>query len=307
MTGQTYEARGLRADWLNAWLAAVGVTVLHRGVRLSWTDEARPRALYSTPPGCVLAEELGRLMPSSEHLEGLAIARRHLPRRVTLPAYVDGCERVRASSRLDFSLGMSVTDLVELQPGAELPHSPFDPPAPKGITLWERLVRCRQVLGEGDKLVSAVAGSLEGRGRRHAMNGLGFDVQRIPAAVHGDSDPYVDPVVECLAFFGLSLLPLRGDGRRELGRGWHPMRGRRGSARFRWPAWEPSLDQWGIDAILGEFHRRTVALDEGAQPNPLARERVLRRVGVRGCYEVVAYRKKAPNDVTKGMASRRVW
>ena len=32
-----HEAPGLPADWLNGWLAAIGVTVLIPGARLRWT------------------------------------------------------------------------------------------------------------------------------------------------------------------------------------------------------------------------------------------------------------------------------
>ena len=301
---------GLRGDWLNGWLAALGVVVLVPEARLSWTADARPRAALG-PRSADLAEAIAAALPDATGLEDLSIAKRRMGRIVNLPTYYEAADRVRTGDRSDFSLGMSVTDLAELESAAALPHSRFDPPAPQGQTLWDRVVRCRESLGERTAVVAAVAATLEGRGRRKPMNGLGFDVRRLAAAVHGGDERYVDPVVECLAFFGLSLLPTRGDGAHELGRGWHREPGKRGRTQFHWPIWEPALDRWGVDALLGAFH---AALADSLRP-PRAGSQAHRardaarflRLGVTGCYQAVPYRQTSTLDATRGFGSSRLW
>jgi len=48
-------APGLTADWLNAWLAAIGVTVLVPGIRLGWSADPLPVAHFDIPVGDVVA------------------------------------------------------------------------------------------------------------------------------------------------------------------------------------------------------------------------------------------------------------
>lgn len=282
---------GLAGEWLNGWLAAVGVTVLLPGARLSYVEEGRMIARIELPDVVPLAEALCVALPSVDELEPLAIARPQISRRVTLADYqaAAGIARVRR----DFSLAATLSDLGLADPDKELAHSPFDPPAPQGKTLWERLVRCCEALGTGAEREERVAASLAGRGARIEANGLGFDFRRLPAAALGSSQNRVDPVIECLAFFGLALFPVGGDGVRTQTRGWrwdpHARR-----TRFLWPTWRPALDRFAIDALLGTLFSKNFD------------EQSANRLGVLGVFQVVPYRSAGSSDVTSGYASRRI-
>lgn len=277
----SFEAVGLRASWLHGWLAAVGVTVLIDGARLSWTAGAAAAAVLDIPGGDAPARAIGEGLPSVIQLRDLSIA--GLSRDVTLSAYRAAAQRAR-DARSDFSLAVSVTDLAR-DDKDKLPHSPFDPPAPRGETLWRRLEKCRAALGEGEALAQRVRLSLEGRGSRLPMNGLGFDYTRITAAAN-PSDPWVDPVVECLAFYGLALFPVRGDGSSVRARGWT-------GRRFAWPTWSAPLDRWAIDALLaGAFREKSTTWRT-------------RRLGIEQVFRSAAY-DHASSDAKRGYASRRV-
>lgn len=284
-------APGLRADWLNAWLAALGITALLPGTRLSWTPEAVPVALFSTPDDLSpLAQALALALPSLEELDGLAIARRRPPaadfgRKVSPEVFSERAGLARISG--DWSLSSTVTDLVAEVPNEGLPHSPFDPSAPQGRTLWERVVGCRQLLTDPSR---SLAATLSGRGKRVRSNGLGFDIQRLVAGVQ-DAEKQVDPVVELLAFAGLELIPFRGDGKSARARGWFGPTGRPGS--FRWCAWADPLDRWGIDAFLDVVMGRTVGPEEAA------------RLGVLARYHTVPYQALGSADPTRAYAAAR--
>lgn len=292
-------ARGLPADWLNAWLAGIGVTVLVPEARLAWSADPVPKAEFlvvgAADSGSRLAARIGAAIPGLDELDGLAIATSRMSRSVSLDAYKACASVVREHFRKsDFTLAASVTDLTQIKSGEALRHSRFDPPAPRGETLWMRVRRCRLALGDGEELIERVAATLEGRGLREAMNGLGFDVRRLSAAAYGDDEKYVDPVIELLAFYGLALLPIRGHGdARDVGRGWRwdPIAR---SSRFVWPAWADPLDRWGVDALLGLVF---------AGPPETRRGRLL---GVTAGFEAVAYRT-SESDPTRGFAAKRVW
>lgn len=287
----TEPAPGLRSDWLNGWLAALGVTALLPGVRLSWTSEAVPAAQFSVPDHLSpLAETLALAMPSLEALDGLAVARRRPPgadfgRRVSPEVFSERAGLARISG--DWSLSSTVTDLVAELPDEGLPHSPFDPSAPQGRTLWERVVGCRRLITDPAPSITA---TLAGRGKRARSNGLGFDVQRLVAGVQ-DAEKQVDPVVELLAFAGLELMPFRGDGKSARARGWSGPPSRPGS--FRWYAWAEALDRWGIDAFLDVVMGREVRPEEQA------------RLGVVARYHSVPYQALGSADPTRAYAAAR--
>jgi len=291
-------APGLRASWLNGWLAAVGITVLVEGARLRWSGDVVPVAILDVPNTDDVAAAVAAALPSRERLEAMAIARPRLERKVTLTAFAAAAEVARRTK--DFSLAASVTDLVAVAETDELPHGPFDTGAPQGLTLWDRLRACRDKLTAGPSLTESVARSLDGRGVRQSLNGLGFDYVRIAAS----ADPptkFVDPVVECLAFFGLRLLVVRGDGRASdrgvRPRGWRLRRGGDGRNRwcFSWPVWCESLDRWAIDALLGQVFR-----EDRTERWPR-----LAGLGVTQAYESRAF-EWSGSDTTRGYASRRV-
>ena len=181
-------------------------------------------------------------------------------------------------------LAASVSDLsADLKP-ENLDHGAFDPPAPRGETLWSRATACAQALAATD-IAERVRATFEGSGRREALNGLGFDARRFPAGMHAARDVYADPVVELLAFAALPLFPTRGDGRRVRQRLWTDSSTRRGA--FQWIAWRPALDRWAIDSLLDLPPRDVGGLT-------LAK------------YQVIPYQPSARADTTRAYFAERV-
>ena len=280
-------APGLPADWLNGWLAALGVTVLLPEVELSWTADPVPLAVFRYPEGIPLAERIANALPDGAELQQRCLAA--LPRKVTLPAYKAAAARSRGAR--DGSLAMSLTDLVSGRTFDQenLPHGAFDPPAPRGITLVERAVTCRQLL-EHDS-AKKLADTLDGVAVRAKANGLGFDIRRVPSGVQPSADVMVDPAVECLCFSALVLFPIRGDGRRACQRGWDRTSTQRGV--FTWPAWSKPLGVWGIDALLDHFYAGATG-------------RTQELLGIVGSYASVPYQSTGSSDVTRGYGSLRI-
>ena len=283
-----HEAPGLAADWLNGWLAAIGVTVLVPGTRLCWTDDGVPSAVLETDQPVDLPKVVADALPTSETLTRSAIARR-LPgtehdfgRNVTLAAFRERAVVERRAG--EGILAASVSDLsADLKPD-NLEHGAFDPPAPRGETLWSRATACAQALATAD-IAQRVQDTFSGSGRRETLNGLGFDARRFPAGMHAARDVYADPVVELLAFAALPLFPTRGDGRWIRQRRWTDSSTRRGA--FQWIAWWPALDRWAIDALLDLPPRDVGGLT-------LAK------------YRVVPYQPSARADTTRAYFAERV-
>ena len=285
-------APGLVADWLNAWLAAIGVTVLLPEARLSWSDTPVPTARFGVPDGSPpLADALAAALPSLADLQGLAIARqrpglRDLQRRVDLETYAERANAARLSK--DLTLSATVTDLVLKVPESGLPHAPFDPSVPRGITLWQRAVSCREAIVDP---AEAIAATLAGRGRRIPNNGLGFDTRRLVAGVQS-AEKRVDPVIELLAFTGIQLFPIRGDGTRHQARGWTGPESYPGS--FHWCAWSAPLGMWGIDAVIDSI------------PQARADVGLALRLGMHAWYHSVPYRVPPGSaDPTRAYGSER--
>lgn len=248
-----HEAPGLTADWLNGWLAAIGIAVLMDDVKLAWSADAVPHALFEVSSAGFL-ERLAVCLPTEQTLADSTIAR-SLPetqhvfaRNVTIESFRERAAIER--SRGGGLLAASVTDLRAKADPNSLDHGAFDPGAPRGETLWSRARACARALPPSERR-PAVAATLEGNGVRHQLNGLGFDARRLPAGVHSSgasSKVHADPVVELLCLAALQLFPTRGNGRRVRQRGWLEGSSKRGA--FEWWAWTPYLDQWGIDALL---------------------------------------------------------
>lgn len=282
------EAPGLTGEWLNGWLAALGITVLLDDARLCWTGDAAPHAVieHDAPE---LAAHLAAALPAGVDLARRVIARAHpdtdqpFPRNVPLASYAQRAALARR--RDDWTLSSSVTDLGGDDGKGLAAHGPFDPPAPRGETLHDRVLRCRDALGDG--VAEWVSDSLNGVGRRIKANGLGFDHRRLQASADAPAT-FVDPVVELLAFYGLAFFPVRGTGQRGVARGWTAGPLTRGA--FTWPVWRPSLDRWAIDALLDILASTPV------------RARLL---GVTEAYATVPYAPKATSDVTRAYASER--
>lgn len=290
-------ALGLAADWLNAWLAAVGVTVLVPDVRLSWTDDPVPRARFTAPDGCDVAAAIAEALPSADDVRSMAFDG---PKQwMSHDDYRRCADRARILH--DDSLAVLATDLAE--PAEKgLATGELNVGVPKGITLSSRVASCADAAstGGGDKR-ARVAATLEGRGERVVNNGLGFDYRRLAGPILGETKNLVDPVVELLCFHGTLLFPTRGDGRRVRQRGWTVARTRH---RFVWPTWSGPLDRWGVDALLDLTY-------EAVTPNGSLRENGtdgLRRLaawGVTGLYGLVPFAKYG-SATTSGYAAERI-
>jgi hypothetical protein len=287
----TYRATGLRGNWLNGWLAAIGITVLLPDARLSWSSDAIPTAIFEC--GGDLVDELADAIPSDEDLGGLAIARQHegsvaeLPRKVSPQVFADRARLARVSH--DGSLEATITDLV-FEDGDFCAHAPLDPPVPKGLTLHERLTTIRAGI-DGDAR-AVIEDSLKGRAQRRQGNGLGFDVFRFPSGVQAKADVAIDPVIELACFFGTLLLPVRGNGTTARQRGWSERVLRRHA--FSWPVWDPLIDRWGIDGLLD--------IAWGGHP-----QSVLKTWGITGAFGSVAQQPRSSSDVSRAYASERLW
>lgn len=281
-------APGLCADWLNGWLAAVGVTVLCPDVQLSWSGDPIPLAVFHHPADVPLAQRIANALPDEAALQGLVLA--SLPRNVELPRFSAAADESRSLG--DPSLAFSISDLASgkrFNPG-DLPHGGFDPPAPRGTTLASRAIGCRRLLEP--EPAQRIDETLAGRAARKKANGLGFDIRRIPSGVQPEADVMVDPAIECLCFAALKLFPVRGDGRRTVQRGWNTRRSPTERGAFTWPVWSKLLDVWGIDAMLDGFHD---ASPKRAQS-----------LGIEGAFASVPFQPTGSSDVTRGYGSERI-
>ena len=285
---------GLRADWLNAWLAAIGICHLCPEVKLRWTDEPEPKAEFRHADGSELAEIVRKRLPERDWFDSLAIARPDQIDGVLFkhnPSLTDYRKRaIHARTRGDFSLTSALTDLGELKAvtGDKLPHSPFNPPAPRGITLWDRVTSCVEELDQNPE--ATLEATFQGTATRIQGNGLGFDYLRLFSPTIPDGQVFVDPTIEVLAFFGLSLFPVRGDGVRHRARGWTG--GVLSQGAFTWPAWSEWLGCTAIDALLDHFYSQDDA--DWVSGTIVAR------------YQSVPYRPKGSSDVTRGIGSERI-
>lgn len=271
--GLTHECPGLPADWINGWLAAVGTTVLDPEIRLSWTSDLSPIAVLHHPSKDPVAAVCGA-WPDRQRLEDMPLARSHENCSPDCDGAKQSCKEKRPQSVGSFrqltershghadawTITSTLTDLAEVRgKSGQAAHGQFDAGGPGTIKwLHHRLLKVhRHIPGDSAGISVAILSALDGISVPVDDNGLGFDLFRLPdRACEGDRTR-VEPVVEVLAFFGLALLPVRGDGilrsTRARQRG-HGVGGRWDSV-FLWPAWEQFLDRWGIDALLDAWHR----------------------------------------------------
>jgi hypothetical protein len=278
----SFHTPGLPANWLNAWLAALGITIVLPEAKLSWTTEPTPSAIFHHDS---VVDSLAENFPTLSDVERLAIARElddldEFPRKVPSNAYRQRSQRAR---RGDTSLASTVTDLA---PSDEpIAHSPFDPTVPRGLTIHQRLMACRARIDDDPRI--DIANTLAGRARRQPLNGLGFDYTRLVGPTVPGRDNFVDPVIEVLSFIGLQFTPVRGDGRRSHTRGWNTAQSRRGA--FTWPSWRPPLDAAAIDGLLDRFWTKRRPVE-----------------GIEAVYGSVAYQQRGSADATRGYGSERL-
>ena len=291
---------GVPASWINGWLAAVGATVLDSRIRLHWTVDRTPMAVLSAedvdPVAAIVASwpdnALVTDLPIAEHWHGAG----RLQRKVSVQDFAARARAAR-SHRHSWTLSSTMTDLCVDENG-NVAHAPFDPSAPKGSTLSSRLLRIHEKV---EPTIERLMDSLAGRAVRVQDNGLGFDLARLGAQADATS-PWIDPVVEVLAFFGLAMLPVRGRGiDRQLSRsaddletqrGWLRDSGNRWERRFIWPVWRQPLDHAGIDALLDVW-----------KPDNKA---VWSRTGVHAAWQSVGFRTSNRADPTRAFGAERL-
>lgn len=308
----SHRCPGLTGDWLNAWLAAIGITVLIPDARLSWTTTQPPVATIHTGDVRPLAEQIAERLPTPQQwwdgnpaIAPAADTEKKNSRKMTPEEYLERAQQERQAHSL--TLAASLTDLAGRTPNDS--HSPFDPAAP-GSTggVFHRVLDCLTALpGDPPERVEWILKTLEGPGRRVAVNGLGFDIQRIVSgsvdkdARGANANKKVDPVIETLAHEALAHFPVRGDGSAQLTRGWMGRRTAKGS--FAWPCWSQPLDRWAVDALLDRFtEQRSVTGDDTTTMRARTRS-----VGVTKAFRVVPYEGKGGNDKTRGYGSQSWW
>ena len=294
---------GLRADSVLAWLAAVGATVLDHRLQLHWTTDATPLAVLSSEDVAPL-DALLDAWPDSAELDDMPIARewrqmKGMKRHVQDESFRDRARMARGH-HYAWTLSSTMTDLQVGKDGM-VEHGPFDPSAPQGLTLHDRLLNLHKVLTK--PLRKPLIDSLLGQASRVQVNGLAFDHARL-GSLADETDRWTDPVVEALAFFGLSLFPVRGEGidvrlGRKLytdrQRGWYPFDDNgKPTWRFVWPAWHQPLNSAGIDALLDAW-----------RPDRRGR-RGWKLLGVDAAWRSVAYRAQSSSDATKAYGSERL-
>jgi hypothetical protein len=261
------ECLGWRAGNLVGWLAAVGATTLDERLRLRWAGDDHVAALSAA--GTDPLDVLAAAWPSPDDIADMPIAktwRTHVPFGQN-PSPESFAERAVAADAHPhgWTLTSVVTDI--FRRNGALPTAPFNPGAPAGRTLHDRLVKAHDAAdvhartagpeGSTGRIAASADGLL-----RVGGNGLGFTHARLGAPeAKAKAELRVDPVAETLAFFALALLPVgaeqRGRSRfsdppgwRIRQRGW---RERQGRAEFCWPAWRDPLDAPAIDALLGAW------------------------------------------------------
>ena len=294
---------GLPASWVNAWLAAVGATVLDPRIRLRWTVEGAPVAVLSSDE-IEPVEALAASWPDAAFLDNLPIARSWndtgtLEQNVPVDHFVGRVRKARGD-RFAWTLSSTMTDLA--LNGKKVANASFNLGVPNGVTLHERLLKVHSQAGAMN--VQRLNNSLVGQAPRVRNNGLGFDITRLGSLAdasdtkHPNSGRWIEPVVELLAFFGLKLLPVRAQGVEDrIGypdkrqRGWRRAPGGAESRRFVWPAWRQPLDTAGIDALLDLW-------------NPW-RKQAWDALGIHAGWWSVEYRKirRGSNEATRGIGS----
>ena len=301
---------GWLADSVNAWLAAIGTTVLVPGLQLGWTDTALPEAVLEYSNDNPIAALIDA-WPSVERLNTMPLANLG-SRNVLVDDFAE--QIIKAHGHPDaWTITSSMTDLFVAKKTNEVANGPFNPPVPKGIWLHHRLHSVHSTVTDP---VEKIQASLKGEPHLVVSNGLGFNIARRRAG-----KPVVDPVVEVLAFFGLALFPVRGDGikvktlnSKGLGRqrGWQvsgrqefvwPTWSQLERQEFVWPAWSQPLDRHGIDALLDAWFSRTWNYKRKEWPTSKRGRATWKRLGVHAAWQHTLYKE---GRATYGYGSKRL-
>lgn len=294
--------KGIPACWINGWLAAVGATVLDRRLRLHWTEGDNLAVLSAH--GCDPVDALVESWPNEDLLNDLPIAETWqgagvLQRQVSIDSFRHRVQ-VGRNHHHSWTLSSTLTDL-SVDKDGKVSHAPFDPAGP-GTVKWLHHRLCKIHKHVKQPSAERIRTSLAGCAHRVQNNGLGFDQTRL-GSLADDTARFVDPVVEVMAFFGLALLPMRGDGTddqlasRTAGngghqRGWRKLPGHQKGRRFHWPAWGQPLNADGIDALLDVW-------------NPYQKSRWL-SFGVHAAWRSAEYMRENQNDPTRAYGAERL-
>ena len=315
---------GLPALWPNAWLAALGATVLTPGLRLSWSEDAEPVAVLWHPTEDP-ADAIAANWPDRARIGALPLKQQQdgLPRTKTGPSEKVVPARLFRQTLMNDSYPGRDTHSLSSFWTDQSTHADADqqcctkslwfcPGVPRGETLHARLTSTERHLREalaaqGTPLSDAVTASLDGFSPHVQCNGLGFDARRVVKNNKlADSDPWVCPIVETLSFWGLALLPLRGDGSHTRRDGRPRQKCQSNDRRLLYPAWrqEQPLDRWGIAALLTHWEHETSR--RGPDQPPLS-EAARRRLGVTAAWQAEVLRPAAGgSDSTRGISSTRM-
>ena len=310
------ECPGLPADWLNAWLAAIGLLVLEPRLRLSWTLGSSPIAVLTAEGDEDPLSLAAGSWPRLERLDSMPIANRiagrpDMGREVLLEVFRSRAEYARPHPD-GWTLSSTVTDLcVDVGSDRTARRAPLYATGPGTIKwLHHRLVKVHKTV---ENPFEAVKASLRGHGRRVEDNGLGFDATRI-GGLADDAAKLVDPVIEVFSFFGLRLLPMRGDGVEVRSSGtsnrfaarqrcWGPDRVRSPQVlHMTWPGWAQPLDLSGVDALLDLWSDLNDRSARGLWVPRAARS----RLGVHSAWQTVRYDRRGSSDNTVGLSSARM-
>lgn len=295
--------QGLPASWVNGWLAAVGATFLDSRLRLHWTEGGNLAVLSAAD--CDPVDALVEHWPDEALLNDLPIAKDWkdagvLPLNVPVDSFKKRVKETRKRGHpYAWTLSSTLTDL-SLKEDGVVARAPFYPPMSGGVVLQKRLLNINGFIEQPIK--KHIRDSLAGVAQRKKVNGLGFDQTRL-GSLADETDRWVDPIVEMMAFFGLALLPMRGDGAagqvmskasRDGGRqrGWRKPVGSRGCGCFHWPAWGQPLNFDGIDALLDLW-------------NPKRRDR-WSSLGVHDAWRSAEYDCENKNDPTRAYGAERL-
>ena len=292
---------GLPANWINSWLAAIGATILDSRIRLRWTEGGNLAVLLTENVDPV--EALAESWPSEQFVSELPISSqwrraKSMERKIPISVFQDRVRAARGSPQ-SWTLSSTVTDLA-VDKNGEVAHAPFDPPGP-GTVKWlhHRLQKIHREVPNPSP--PRIRSSLMGKAPRIKNNGLGFDLSRLGSGAD-ESDNWTDPILEVLAFFGLSLFPVRGDGVdartpgarfiRGRQRGWQGSGGLDNDFRFHWPAWRQPLRKEGIDALLDAWR-------------PF-RKQSWDLIGIHAGWKSAAYKFSSTSDPTRAYGAERI-
>ena len=310
------ECPGLPANWLNAWLAAVGVLVLEPRLRLSWTLESSPIAVLTAEGDEDPLSLAADAWPQPERLDSMPIANKikgqpDMGREVPIEVFRSRAEYAREHPDA-WTLSSTLTDLyVDVASNRTARRAQLYATGPGSIKwLHYRLVKIHTAV---ENPFEAVKASLKGHGNRVKDNGLGFDATRI-GGLADEAARLVDPVIEVFSFFGLRLLPMRGDGveggksatRNRLAarqRCWSLDRMRSQNVlHMTWPDWEQPLDLSGVDALLDLWSDLSERSARGRRVSRAAQS----RLGVHSAWRTLRYNKRGSLDNTVGLSSTRL-